>query len=162
MAQWQGRAQTPQRSGAILQLFTILFLRGFAGFDEALSAAIQPHSDGGAGVAIPNPKTAGIGGRPSLLTPVGLRPPSVNKLVSSTITLLLFQSHIIDKRTFVQNNGIILHGALFIKDKFNIHWYNNLVDDLTPTAREVVVKGSDLKRSLFERLFEAANQKEEK
>ncbi|MDY2609911.1 MAG: hypothetical protein SOV91_06685, partial [Eubacteriales bacterium] len=37
---------------------------------------------------------------PSLLTPVGLRPPSVNKLVSSTITLLLFQSHIIDKRTF--------------------------------------------------------------
>ena len=62
----------------------------------------------------------------------------------------------------IPNNGIILHGALFIKDKFNIHWYNNLVDDLTPTAREVVVKGSDLKRSLFERAFESANQKEEK
>ena len=50
---------------------------------------------------IPNPKTAGIGDRPSLLTPVGLRPPSVDKLVSSTITLLLFQSHIIDKPTFL-------------------------------------------------------------
>ena len=22
----------------------------------------------------------------------------------------------------IPNNGIILHGALFIKDKFNIHW----------------------------------------
>ena len=108
MAQWQDRAQPPQRSGAILQPFAILFLRGFAGFDEALSAATQPHSDGGAGMEIPNPKTAGIKDRPSLLTPVGLRPPSVNKPVSSTITLLLFQSHIIDKRTFVQNNGIIL------------------------------------------------------
>ena len=75
MAQWQDRAQPPQRSGAILQLFAILFLRGFAGFDEALSAAIQPHSDGGAGMEIPNPKTAGIKDRPSLLTPVGLRPP---------------------------------------------------------------------------------------
>ena len=62
----------------------------------------------------------------------------------------------------IPNNGIILHGALFIKDQFNIHWYNNLVDDLTPTAREVIVKGSDLKRSLFERAFESANQKEEK
>ena len=57
---------------------------------------------------------------------------------------------------------MIFRGGGVKKGKVNIHWDKNLVDDLTPTAREVVVKGSDLKRSLFERLFEAANQKEEK
>ena len=79
MAQRQGGAQSPQRSGEVLQSLAVLLLQRFANTNEALSLPFKQHSHVGSRLEIPAPKATGDGGLPFLLTEGGRSPTGVSK-----------------------------------------------------------------------------------